>query len=187
MSKPPFRERRWAVFISGRGSNLQAILDLAGEANVRKVVSSKADAPGVRRARRHGVPVQILAKKIDWALLSRDLRAGGITNLFLCGFMKIVPAEFVAEWRGRILNVHPSLLPAYPGLRSFERAFEDGADVGVTVHVVTEEMDAGPRISRARAIGAKAREGGMAASEAQRRLSLVEQRLVREAVQRWRA
>lgn len=187
MTKTPFRERRWAVMISGRGSNLQALLDLAGETPVRWVLSSRADAPGLRRARRAGVPATVLPKKIDWVALDRELRARGITHLFLCGFMKIVPAEFVERWAGRILNVHPSLLPAYPGLKSFERAFEEEAVGGVTVHVVTPEMDAGPRLLQMQVTPARARARGLTLENAQYRLSRGEQRLVREALLKWKA
>lgn len=185
--RTPLRERRWAVMISGRGSNLQALLDLGGETPVRWVLSSRDDAPGLRRARRAGVPVEVLPKKIDWNELDRGLRSRGITALFLCGFMKIVPADFVEKWAGKILNVHPSLLPAYPGLKSFERAFEENAVCGVTVHVVTPEMDAGPRLLQAKVVKATARAGGMTLEDAQYRLSFGEQRLVREAWLKWKA
>lgn len=187
MIATPLRERRWAVMISGRGSNLQALLDCAGESPVRWVLSSREDAPGLRRARRAGVATSVLPKKIDWTALDGDLCRRGITNLFLCGFMKLVPGDFVEKWAGRIVNVHPSLLPAYPGLKSFERAFEENAAGGATVHVVTPEMDAGPRLLQTTVVPAKARLNGATLENALYRLSFGEQRLVREALLKWRA
>lgn len=175
------REGAWAVFISGRGSNLQAQLDLLSDLSIRLVVSSKADAPGLLRAKRQGVPVLVLPKKIDWMLLQTELERRGVTHLFLAGFMKLIPQDFVRAWENRILNVHPSLLPAYPGLRALETSFADGADMGVTVHVVTPEMDAGPRLLQRRL-----RRRPADLQEAQIEISRTEQRLVREAVLKWK-
>ncbi|MBX3040278.1 MAG: hypothetical protein KF789_06150, partial [Bdellovibrionaceae bacterium] len=123
------------MFISGRGSNLQALLDQSPVQEIRWVFSSKDSAPGLLRAKRAGVPVTVLAKKIDWDALDLELRKRGITDLFLAGFMKMVPASFVAKWEGRILNVHPSLLPMYPGLEAFEKSYQEKQDMGVTVHI----------------------------------------------------
>ncbi|HRO68510.1 MAG TPA: formyltransferase family protein, partial [Pseudobdellovibrionaceae bacterium] len=134
--KDSIRSRRWAVFISGRGSNLQALLDQATVQEIRWVLSSKESAPGLLRAKRAGVPYAVLPKKIDWDELDGELRNRGITDLFLAGFMKLVPAPFVERWEGRMLNVHPSLLPAYPGLRAFEKSYEEKQEMGVTAHIV---------------------------------------------------
>lgn len=179
--------KAWAVMISGRGSNLQALLDLRPEVDVRIVYSSNTKAPGLRRARRAGCPVRVLKGPIDWAGLDAELRHLGIEGVFLLGFMKIVPDFFVKAWDGRILNVHPSLLPAYPGLKSFERSMQEGAAVGATVHLVIPELDAGPRLAQSVAIAAEP--GRTTAEEgwrlAQRRLSRVEQMLVRETARRW--
>lgn len=179
------RARTWAVFISGRGSNLQALLDLGDDFDVRLVVSSKASAPGLLRAKRAGVPAFVLPKKIDWTALDRELRARRITHVFLAGFMKIVPAEFVARWENRILNVHPSLLPAHPGLNAIENSHAGDDDMGVTVHVVTPEMDAGPKLLQKCCLRGK-RGGEFPLSRAQVLISRTEQRLVREAGARWR-
>ncbi|MEQ1878915.1 MAG: formyltransferase family protein, partial [Bdellovibrionia bacterium] len=97
-----------------------------------------------------GVPVLTVSSPIDWDELNRSLEENNIDRIFLAGFMKIVPAKFVSKWEKKILNVHPSLLPAYPGLKSIEKAFKDGAPVGVTVHEVTAEMDAGPLVRQKR-------------------------------------
>jgi len=176
---------KWAILISGRGSNLQAILDSASAVDVRLVVSSKASAPGLLRAKRMGVPTLVLPKKIDWIELDRELRSRGIDRVFLAGFMKIVPAEFVAKWEDRIVNVHPSLLPAYPGLNAIESSHAEGADMGVTVHVVTPEMDAGPRLLQRRCSVAEVRASEFPLAAASLLISRAEQRLVREAVVRW--
>lgn len=177
------REGAWAVFISGRGSNLQAQLDLLSDVNVRLVVSSKASAPGLLRAKRQGIPALVLPKKIDWTLLDAELKRRGIARIFLAGFMKIVPENFVRSWENRILNVHPSLLPAHPGLRAIENSFESGGEMGVTVHVVTPEMDAGPRL-----LARRTRRAGVVSEIATELLAIsrAEQRLVREAVSRWK-
>lgn len=180
------RGTRWAVLISGRGSNLQALLDLGANLDVRLVASSKASAPGLLRARRHGVPTLVLPKKIDWAVLERELHARKITHIFLAGFMKLIPADFVNRWESRLLNVHPSLLPAYPGLAALEKSYEDDAAMGVTVHVVTPGMDEGPRLLQRQTLAPEARARGVTPAEAQWRTSLAEQRLVREAAERWR-
>jgi phosphoribosylglycinamide formyltransferase-1 len=81
--------------------------------------------------------------KIDWAKLTALLRQHRITHIVLAGFMKIVPKSFVAEWRGHLVNLHPSLLPSYPGLDSISRAIQDGAPLGATVHEVDEGVDSG--------------------------------------------
>lgn len=143
---------RWAVLISGRGSNLARLLDHLDEIPLALVVSSKASADGLAKARRAGVPVHVLEKKIDWAALSSLLRTRGVSHVCLAGFMKIVPPKFVAEWRGRIVNLHPSLLPKYPGLESISVAYAAGDDIGVTVHEVDEGVDTGRIILQRRSL-----------------------------------
>lgn len=139
---------RWAVFISGTGSNLTSLLDACESWNIALVVSNKPNAPGVRRARRRGVPVwlidQIGKKESSWVDLANQLKAAGIQAIALAGFMKIVPAAFLNAWNGLIINLHPSLLPSYPGLESLRRAYDDNAPIGVTIHHVVPEVDAGP-------------------------------------------
>lgn len=180
------RPPTWAVMISGRGSNLQAQLDLLSQVNLRWVISSKSSAAGILRARRHGIPVTVLPKKIDWVDLDRQLQQRRITHLFLAGFMKLIPESFVEKWQGRILNVHPSLLPAFPGLEAIEKSHAAGAPMGVTVHVVTPEMDAGPKLFQ----GAISTTGldwqRVTLDQSALRISRLEQRLVREGILRWR-
>ena len=135
--------RRLAVFISGRGSNLVHALDV--DADVRLVVTSKGRAAGVAKALRRGVPV--IAFDGNWIGLIDALTAHRVENVFLLGFMKLLPKAFLEAFErqigGRVVNLHPSLLPSYPGLRAIERAFDDQAELGVTIHEVIEQMDAG--------------------------------------------
>lgn len=168
---------RWAVFISGTGSNLAALLDLRDTVDIAFVVSSKADAHGLLRARRSGIPALVLPKPVDWTLLDAELRRRRIDRIFLAGFMKLLPTEFVRRWKGRMLNIHPSLLPLYPGLDSIERAHADGKPLGCTVHGVNEEMDAGPRYLQRKVMG-----GNLSLPDSEFLAHLSEYRLVREAL-----
>ena len=145
LSRSSRQHPAWAVFISGQGSNMSALLDSEWGENVRLVVSSRSNAYGALRARRRGVAVEVLPTTVDGR---RAQSHRGITHIFLAGFMKIIPFEFLKAWNKPILNVHPSLLPAYPGLRSLRRAHEDGADVGITVHRVVADVDAGPVVAQ---------------------------------------
>ncbi len=135
--------KNWAVFISGRGSNMAALFELGSALSISLVVSSKRDCPGVRRARRFGVPVKFFSKDDDWTELTAELQGMGVNHLFLAGFMRILPKGFVEQWQGRIWNVHPSLLPKYPGLNSMERAFSDKSDMGISLHQVDSGVDTG--------------------------------------------
>lgn len=147
--------KRIVVLISGSGSNLQAIMDAidAGQINGRiaAVLSNKADAYGLERAQKANIPALILKhtefddrESFDQAMIEKidhyqpDL-------IVLAGFMRILTAEFVRHYQGRMLNIHPSLLPKYKGLHTHKRAIEAG-DLyhGCTVHFVTEELDGGP-------------------------------------------
>jgi phosphoribosylglycinamide formyltransferase-1 len=143
------------VLISGRGSNLQAILNAVRDgrldARVGVVISNVAGAPGLDRARAAGVPVEILPhrdfrsrEEYDAALVDR-LRAHGVELVCLAGFLRLLSPVFVRAFPGRILNVHPSLLPSFPGLHAQRQALEHGVKVtGATVHLVDEELDHGP-------------------------------------------
>jgi phosphoribosylglycinamide formyltransferase-1 len=143
------------VLVSGRGSNLQAILDAIRDgrlaARVGIVLSNIATAQGLERARRAGVPTEVLSHKdfpsreeYDQALVDR-LRAHGVDLVCLAGFMRLLSPLFVRAFPGRILNVHPSLLPSFPGLNAQRQALEHGVKVtGATVHLVDEDLDHGP-------------------------------------------
>ncbi len=175
---------RWTVFISGRGSNLATLLELRDTIDVALVVSSNARSYGILRARRAGVPSVVLPKPIGWAELDQTLRRTGVTHIFLAGFMRVLPGAFVKLWEGRILNLHPSLLPAYPGLQSIERAFADDSDVGATVHEVTEGVDEG-RVIMQRKTLRRPREQGCSLERTEFLIHVDEQRLVRETILKW--
>jgi phosphoribosylglycinamide formyltransferase-1 len=146
---------RIAVLISGNGSNLQALLDTVhepgGPIEIVGVASSHADARGLRRARRAGVDTSVFAIADYPDRPDRDQALGDwlaereVDLVVLAGFMELLGPDFVQRFAGRIVNVHPSLLPAFPGLRAIERAVEQGVKVtGVTVHFVDEGLDSGP-------------------------------------------
>lgn len=152
---------RLAVLISGTGSNLQAILDAidAGElpARVSLVLSNKAGAAGLVRAERAGVPAQAIDHRgfpdrasFDQAMIER-IDAHGADTVVLAGFMRILSPGFVRHYQGRLINIHPSLLPKYPGLNTHARALEAGdREHGCSLHFVTDELDGGPLIAQAR-------------------------------------
>lgn len=149
------------VLISGGGSNLQALIDaIATQAlNIRitAVISNKADAGGLLRARKAGIDTLTL-QNADYpdreqfdAALSAILDKYDPNMIMLAGFMRILTASFVNRYAGRIINIHPSLLPKYPGLHTHQRALDDGErEHGCTVHFVTEELDGGPCIVQGR-------------------------------------
>ncbi|WP_375270719.1 phosphoribosylglycinamide formyltransferase [Sphingomonas sp.] len=139
-----------AVLISGRGSNMQALAEHAGgDYEIVVVASDRPSAPGLAWAIQHGLPTFALSPKgignpVFEAALDGALRAAGAEWIALAGYMRLLSDEFVAKWRGRIVNVHPSLLPKYKGLNTHARAIAAGDTVaGCSVHVVTEELDAG--------------------------------------------
>jgi phosphoribosylglycinamide formyltransferase-1 len=151
---------RLAVLISGNGSNLQAIIDAIEarrlEAEIAVVVSNEADAPGLERAARHGLQSRVIdhrqftdRDRFDDAL--RDCIAAFEPDLILlAGFMRILGPRFIAAFADRILNIHPSLLPAYKGLDTYQRALDNNETVhGVSIHLVTAELDDGPVIVQA--------------------------------------
>ncbi len=152
--------RRLGVLISGRGSNLQAIIDAiaAGRlaAEIAVVISNRPGAPGLERARREGIETAVLdhtaygSREAYDRELAAALRRHDVALVCLAGFMRLLGPAFVSAFRGRILNVHPSLLPAFPGLHGQDQAWRHGVKVaGATVHIVTAELDAGPIVRQA--------------------------------------
>lgn len=150
-----------AVLVSGSGSNLQALIDARqrGElaADIAVVVSNRPTAMGLSRARQAGIPTQVIdhtqfnsRSAFDKAMiLAIDQYQPGL--LVLAGFMRILTPEFVGHYSGRMMNIHPSLLPNYPGLHTHKRVLEAGdAYHGVTVHFVTDQLDGGPPIVQAK-------------------------------------
>ncbi len=149
------------VLVSGHGSNLQAIIDAiaAGRlpAELRVVVSNEPNAYALERARRHGIPAAI----VDHRAFRRDRRGfeaaiaavldrHRVNYVALAGFMRVVSPWFVGRYPGRLVNIHPALLPAFPGLDGQRQALEHGVKVtGATVHFVNEDVDAGPIIVQA--------------------------------------
>lgn len=132
-----------AVFVSGFGSNLQVFIDQKQVWDKLLVISSKADAQAVSRAKEAELPVEVLEKSIDWEKLHQTLLENKIDLVFLAGFMRIVPGEFISKWEGKMFNLHPSMLPKYKGLKAIEQAFEAQDDVGVSIHHVVPEVDSG--------------------------------------------
>ena len=144
------------ILISGRGSNMMALVEQASGYDVALVASDKPDAPGLDWARARGLPVWALSprgigKAAYEEQLDARLRAAGVEVIALAGYMRLVSDDFVARWRGRIVNIHPSLLPLYKGLDTHARAIAAGdAEAGCSVHVVTEELDGGAVLGQAR-------------------------------------
>jgi phosphoribosylglycinamide formyltransferase-1 len=143
------------VLISGRGSNLKAIIDAIDrkqlDATIAIVISNRADAPGLDHARNAGIETLVLNHKgyparedYDRALVN-ELNQRNVDLVCLAGFMRLLSPLFVDAFPNRILNIHPSLLPKYPGLHPQQQALDDGATVsGATVHIVNADLDAGP-------------------------------------------
>jgi formyltetrahydrofolate-dependent phosphoribosylglycinamide formyltransferase len=149
---------RVAAVVSGKGSNLEALLRSLGPdapAQVVLVLSNRAQAGGLELARRAGVPTHVFEDIADPAEWLRVLEAANAGLIVLAGFLKRVPAEIVHRWRGRIINIHPALLPRHGGAGMYgahvHRAVLDSGDSrsGATVHLVTEEYDQGPILGQA--------------------------------------
>ncbi len=149
------------VLISGSGSNLQAIIDATEcddlDIEIKAVISNRPEAQGLQRAAKAGIPTETLDHKafasrleFDRALQQRIDRYHP-ELLVLAGFMRILSTDFVRHYQGRLLNIHPSLLPKYPGLNTHQRAIEaQESEHGASVHFVTEELDGGPLIIQGR-------------------------------------
>jgi phosphoribosylglycinamide formyltransferase-1 len=152
--------KRVAVLISGRGSNMSALIDAAKAkdypAEIVLVVSNRPDAAGLARANEAGVATALIDQRqfgenreAFERALDDELRKYRIDIVCLAGFMRLLTAWFIGRWSGRILNIHPALLPEFKGLNTHRRALEAGAKRhGATVHFVVEETDAGPVISQ---------------------------------------
>lgn len=148
------------VLISGRGSNLQALLDAAQSpafpARIALVISNKAEAAGLARAEKAGVETLVINHK-DFpnreafdAEMTRALKERNVSLVCLAGFMRLLSAQFVTRWTGRLINIHPSLLPLFKGLHPHRQALEAGVKLhGCTVHFVTPDVDDGPIIAQA--------------------------------------
>jgi phosphoribosylglycinamide formyltransferase-1 len=154
-------KKRVAVLISGRGSNMASLVAAAKAADypaeIALVVSNRPDAAGLAHARDQGIPTEVIdhtAYSKDRAAFERALQQvldrHGIDIVCLAGFMRLLTTPFVQRWEGRMINIHPALLPAFKGLHTHERALAEGAKThGATVHFVSPEMDSGPIIAQA--------------------------------------
>lgn len=151
--------KRLGILISGRGSNLVAIADAIAEgrleAEIAIVISNKADAPGLARAQERGIPwTVILSRGVDPAehakLLIEELRKRRVDLVCLAGYMRLLHASFIEAFRGRVINIHPSLLPSFPGLHAQKQALDYGVKItGCTVHYTDQGVDSGPIIMQA--------------------------------------
>lgn len=153
-------KKKVGVLVSGRGSNLQALLDAAADpafpAEIALVVSNIPGVYALERAAKAGVPTQVIPHKgfpsreaFD-AAMDAALRTAGIDFVCLAGFMRLLTRGFVESWNGRMINIHPSLLPSFKGLHTHERAIEAGVKLhGCSVHLVTPELDDGPILVQA--------------------------------------
>lgn len=173
MRKP----KRVAVFISGGGSTLQALLEMHHQLNVALVISNKSRAPGLVKAKRFGKPVFLMNSLLDYSQLDGVLRDHKIDFLILAGFMKILPVEFVAIWQDRIVNIHPSLLPLFPGLNAAEKSWAANSNMGVSLHKVIAEMDEGEVLIQLSALSQSAK---FNLDEANLFLRRTEQHILRE-------
>jgi len=179
---------RVGVLVSGRGTNLQALIDRVHRREgieIVAVASNRADAQALERARRAGIETAVFSASSYADRAARDRALGdwlaqrAVDLVVLAGFMEILSAEFVDRFRWRIVNVHPALLPAFPGTRAIEQALEYGVKVtGVTVHFVDEGVDTGPIILQEAVPVPYSRD----VSELEERIHAVEHRLLPEAV-----
>jgi phosphoribosylglycinamide formyltransferase-1 len=152
--------RTLGVLISGRGSNLKAIVDAIStgrlDASIAVVISNRADAPGLDHARAAGIETLVLDHKTYRSreqydrVVVDELKKRNVALVCLAGFMRLLSPVFVDAFPNRILNIHPSLLPKYPGLHPQQQALDDGArESGATVHFVNKDLDAGPIVLQA--------------------------------------
>ncbi len=150
------------VLISGRGSNLQALIDACKQpdfpARIAVVISNISEATGLERAMKAGIPVAVVShknhqdKEAFEDAIHTALKAHGAELICLAGFMRILTKRFIDRWPERLINIHPSLLPDYKGIHTHERVLRDGkTETGCTVHYVVPEMDSGPIIIQRRA------------------------------------
>ncbi|MEP6841727.1 MAG: phosphoribosylglycinamide formyltransferase [Bradyrhizobium sp.] len=183
-------KRRVAILISGRGSNMAALIDAAKApafpAEIVAVISNRADAGGLEKAAASGIPTEVIESKPFGkdragfeAVLQRTLDAHNVELICLGGFMRLFTAEFVQSWYGRMLNIHPSLLPSFPGLDPHGQALAAGVKIsGATVHFVIPETDAGPIVMQGAVVVA---DGDTAGTLSQRILG-IEHRIYPEAL-----
>jgi phosphoribosylglycinamide formyltransferase-1 len=154
-------KKRVAILISGRGSNMRALIEAAAQkdypAEIVLVISNVAGAGGLDFAKQHGIATEVIehgkfpSREIFDNAIDQRLEAANIEIVCLAGFLRLLSPRFTEKWRGRMINIHPSLLPAFKGLHTHRRALESGArEHGATVHFVVSELDSGPAILQAK-------------------------------------
>lgn len=154
------KRMRTAILISGRGSNMASLLEAAQQpgfpARIALVLSNRPDAGGIEKAAQAGIPTRIVdhrafsGREAFEEAMDGALREAGIELVCLAGFMRVLTPWFVARWEGRMLNIHPSLLPLFKGTHTHRQALEAGVRVhGCTVHFVVPELDSGPIVAQA--------------------------------------
>jgi phosphoribosylglycinamide formyltransferase-1 len=148
--------KKVVILLSGRGSNMQALLDAKLQCQFAAVISNRADAQGLVIAKSYGIPTAVVSHNDYADRESFDKALAKVIDLYtpdviaLTGFMRILTAGFVDRYRGKLINIHPALLPAYTGIHTHERALQDGVKIhGCTVHFVTPTLDVGPIIIQA--------------------------------------
>jgi phosphoribosylglycinamide formyltransferase-1 len=183
-------KRRVAILISGRGSNMAALIDAAKAADfpaeIVAVISNRADAAGLEKAAANGIPTMVIESRPFGkdragfeAVLQRALEEKKVELICLGGFMRLFTAEFVQRWYGKMLNIHPSLLPSFPGLDPHGQALQAGVKIsGATVHFVIPETDAGPIVMQ----GAVTVADGDTAETLSQRILGIEHRIYPEAL-----
>jgi phosphoribosylglycinamide formyltransferase 1 len=144
------------ILISGRGSNMEALIEAKLPGRIAAVISNRPDAPGLEVAKKHGIATIVLdqlsypGRDAFDAALAQEIDTHQPDLIALAGFMRILGNDFVNRYDGKLVNVHPSLLPAFPGLHTHSRALQEGVKIhGCTVHFVTAQMDRGPIIAQA--------------------------------------
>lgn len=144
------------ILISGHGSNMRALLEASLPCRVAAVISNRADAPGLEIAQQYGITTRVVAHRSHPDRESFDIELANCIDSYrpdlvvLAGFMRILTPQFVARYQNKLINIHPSLLPAYSGLNTHARALKDGVKIhGCTVHFVTSDVDHGPIIIQA--------------------------------------
>ena len=144
------------ILISGRGSNMEAIVDAGLPAKLAAVISNRVDAAGLKFAAQSGIPSQVVderefsSREAFDAALEAAIERHSPDLVALAGFMRVLGGDFVRHYSGRMVNIHPSLLPAFPGLHTHRRALQEGVKLhGCTVHFVTPQVDHGPIIAQA--------------------------------------
>jgi phosphoribosylglycinamide formyltransferase-1 len=154
-------KKRVAILISGRGSNMRALIEAAAQkdypAEIVLVISNVAGAGGLEFAEQHGIATEVIehgrfpSREIFDNALDVALNKANVDVVCLAGFLRLLSPRFTEKWRGRMINIHPSLLPAFKGLHTHRRALEAGArEHGATVHFVVPELDSGPVILQAK-------------------------------------